>query len=120
MARTVAVQPTAFNLKVTLSGGTSGERTIVKAYNRSTGEFRDVVANSNNAVINLADLSSDGSNSGTFSGFNTDEVIEVRCHGGRMGSNAYTISTADRRRGGGTVTVTVADVTATNTPGLSI
>lgn len=120
MARTVGVPVTGFNLRVTLSGGTNTERTIVKAFNRTTEEFREIVADENSVVFNLADLSSDGTSSGTFSGFKTNEVIEVRCHGGRMGSNTYTITAANRTRGGGQVTVTVADVTATNTPGLNV
>lgn len=120
MARTVGVTPTGFVLRITLSGGTSSDRTVVKVVNRSSREFREYVASSNSVAANLQDLSSNGKNSGTFSGFNTGEVVEVRCHGGRMGSNTYTIAAADRSRGGASLTVTVADVSATNTPGLSI
>ncbi len=118
MARTSGTQPTGYVLKIKLTGGTANETTFVKAVNRSTAEYRTLTANhANDAVINLADLSSDGEKSGTVSGFSNGDIIEVRCFGGRMGSGTHTIATG---KGGGSVTVTVADVTATNTPGISV
>ena len=102
------------------TGGTSTEGTRVKAFNRTTAEFVTVTADGNTASINLANLSSDGTSSGTFSGFANTQVIEVRCTGGRMGSGTYTIASGDRSKGGGKVAVTVVDVTATNSPGVSV
>ncbi len=117
MARTVSVQPTVYSLKVTLSGGTPSDPTFVRAHNRVTREFVEVKAQSNTAMINLADLSSDGKDTGTFSGFSNGQEIEIRCNGGRMGSAVHTIATG---KGGGSVTVTVVAVDGTSTPVISV
>lgn len=119
MARTVGVTPNSYVLNIALSGGTRTEVTRVKLVHRTTGEFIEVQAVLNNVAMNLADLSSDGTKTGTFSGFSNSDVIEIRCHGGRMGSATHTVDTSGRKSGG-KVTVTVVDVTATNTPGLTI
>ena len=119
MPRTSGVQPTPFNLRITLSGGTKTERTFVKVVNTSTNEYREVLADENSAGVNLADLSSDGTSQGAFSGFTNGDKIEIRCHGGRMGSTIMTVDTSTRR-GGNSVTVTVVDVTATNVPRLEV
>jgi len=120
MARTVAVEPTAFPLKITISGGTSTGTTNVKVVNRTTREFQTVRAQSNTAIVDLINLSSDGTNTGTISGFSNGQVMDIRCSGARTGSSTYTLATADRSKGGGKATVTLVDITAGNTPAVSV
>ncbi len=117
MARTVSVQPTSFVLKIKLSGGTSTFPTVVKALNRSTNQFVEVLSTSNDVAINLADLSSDGKRSGTFSGFSNGDIIEVKAHGRRIGSTTYAVSTG--KGGSALVTVTVIDLSSTEAPELN-
>lgn len=118
MPRTVSTTPTGFELKVTLSGGTSGANTIVKIVNRTTKEFVEVKAQSNTAIANLANMSSDGKAgvNSVFSGFGANQVLDVRVHGERYGSNTYTLGTTEINKGSGSVTVTVADISSTTTP----
>lgn len=120
MPRTVGTQPTGYVVRVTLSGGTKTHQSFVTVHNRRTLEYKVYKADQNGVVANLADLSSDGTSKGTFSGFTNNDEIEVRCHGGRMGSGSLTVDTGGTRKGGGQVTVTVSDVTSTNVPTVSV
>ncbi len=117
MPRTVAVTPDSYVVRVKLTGGTASEACYVKLYNRRTGEYREVREDQDTAAINAADASSDGTKFGTFSGWENGDVLDIRVYGAKFGSGSHTIATG---KGGGQITVTVADTTATNTPGVSI
>ena len=117
MVRTVGVTVDAYVLSIRLSGGSPSETTFVRAVNRRTREFFEVTVNNNDATINLSNLSSDGTKNGTFSGFNNNDEIEVRCHGNRIGTATHTVTKA---AGKGRLTVTIIDVTATTNPSVTI
>lgn len=115
MPRSVGVTPKGYVVAVSLSGGTASKSTYVRLMNRSTLEYVDALASSNSVSLNAGDCSSDGTKEGTFSGFDNGDVLEVRAWGDRYGSTTHTVATG---KGGGKVSLSVQDVSSSNTPGV--
>ena len=112
-----AVAPYGVQVVVTGADVASGNGLLIKAKNRTTGEFTLAETSSNIALFNLSDLSSDGTDGGTKSGGATDEVIEVMAFGDSFGGATHTVQAG---LGGAPVDLAVTGTTATNTVGVTI
>ena len=116
MPRTVGVQPTSYVLNIVITGGTASRGNTVKVRNRRTGEYNGGVSDNNTANVNLANLSTTGDTSGTLSGFNNGDEIDIEVSGGSFGGTTHTINTL-ANPGGARISIATTDVTSTNTPG---
>ena len=97
--------------------GTGNSAAYVEARNLNTGEYRVVKCDSGGyAAFNLAELTSDGTDSGTRSGVAVGDVIEYKVQGNGYGGSTWTVTASGGTRPG----VTMTAYSTTNTVGVSI
>ena len=111
-SRTSSVQPNVYTLSVKLTSGTALVDQPVKFINRTTKEYRVVKSRTGGeAVLSMGELSSDGTDDGTKSGFSNADVIEINVIGDGTGTTTHTINTANA---GADVTIVTVNVTASD------
>lgn len=117
MPRTSTVIKT-YPLNIILSGGTSTATSFsyIKVKNRTTGYYRNLRPTSDETIVDLCKLSSDGTDNGTMVNVNVGEIIDIIVSGIRSGSSTYTIVAS----GGKRITITCVDASITNAPAVNI
>ena len=101
---------TSYNLGITISGGTNANN-YVDIRNGRTGEKFSVLSLGKEAKANL------GNTKEFPSGVANGDVIELNVTGSRYGGNTHVVDTS---KGGAKIKITVADVSSTTHPKVSV
>ena len=105
-----ATTEAGYVIGIKIRGGSTGQVSI-SAINGRTGQIKRLFSSNNEAKVNL-------NNTKDFpSGYANGDVIEVVGTGLKTGSAIHTV---DKARGGGTVNLTMTDVSTTNAPAVTI
>jgi hypothetical protein len=109
---------TTYPLNIILSGGTSISTSLsyINVKNRTTGYYKNLKPTSDEAIVDLCKLSSDGTDNGTMANVNVGEIIDITVSGIRSGSSIHTIAASGGRR----ITITCVDASTTNAPAVNI
>ena len=116
--RTTIPQAKPHVIYVTISGGTDNSNDYAYFRNGRTFDYKVVKVVDSEAVINLKELTVDG----TKEGINTpwainDKISIVVTGGGRRGATIYNV---DSSQGGARIALTLTDVSTTNAPAVAI
>ena len=104
-----------YNISVKVSGGTASDVYILFR-NGNTKEYKKVLTVSDEAVVNVGELSSDGTETSTKTGVSNNDVIEISATGYRYGGTHHTVNT---NKGGAKISLTLTDISTTNAPAVN-
>ncbi len=120
MPRTSSVRPTSFAIGIDIEGA-SIVAIKVKAINTNTDQYQVKTADyEGHVVFNAADLSSDGTDQGTKSGFTDGDAIYITLMGDSIAKAGNSIIIIDSTKPGVNRKITAVDIASGNAGAYSL
>lgn len=98
-----------------LKGMTTKSSVRIRATNRTTGDYFEIITASDAKFqVNLANLTDDGTVTGTHTAYTNGDIIDFRVLGDGIGATQHTMDTS--KSSVSTLSITATDVSSTNVP----